>query len=84
MVVVDPGPFQEATPVDELLEDDDLVLGGSGSGSDITIGQGLAEAAAECPERIAMIAGTEQPNPISMGMKLRPCRPMAFMTRSIR
>ena len=28
---------------------------------DITIGEALAEAAAECPDRLAMIAGTADP-----------------------
>jgi len=33
--------------------------------------------------RVAMIAGTEQPNPISMGMKLLPCSPILCITRSM-
>ena len=34
--------------------------------------------------RVAMMAGTVQPKPISIGMKLFPCRPILCMMRSIR
>ena len=33
--------------------------------------------------RVAMIAGTVQPKPMSRGMKLLPCRPTRLMKRSI-
>ncbi len=33
--------------------------------------------------RVAMMAGTVQPKPISSGMKLLPCRPTRFMKRSM-
>ena len=34
--------------------------------------------------RVAMMPGTEQPKPVSIGMKLLPCRPKRCMTRSMR
>jgi hypothetical protein len=34
--------------------------------------------------RVAIIAGTEQPKPINIGMKLLPCKPILCITRSIR
>jgi len=34
--------------------------------------------------RVAMMAGTLQPKPISMGMKDLPCSPIKCMMRSIR
>ena len=33
--------------------------------------------------RVAMMAGTLQPNPIIMGMKLLPCRPMRCISLSM-